>query len=74
MQLAGDVALEAAPDLGFVLALGDPAGDVGRGLRAAARPGLDDGVDGLVQRAVAAAIETVSGVLASIGLIPPRAA
>jgi putative transposase len=44
VELAGDIALEAAPDLPGVLAFGGAPGDVGLGGRAAAHPGRGDGV------------------------------
>jgi hypothetical protein len=50
---------------------------VGAGARAAAHPGDCDGVDGAVQRPVAAAVEPVPDglpLLAGIGLVRPKAA
>src|SRR4051794_32273044 len=60
VELAGDVALEAAPDLLGGLAFGAAAGDVGAGGRAAAHPGGGDGVDCAVECPVAALAEPVA--------------
>ena len=52
VELAGDVALESAPDLLVGLAFGTVAGDVGPGGWAAAHPGGGDGVDRAVGRPI----------------------
>src|SRR5829696_1225153 len=57
VELAGDVALEAAPDLTAGFALGGAAGDVVLGRRAAPHAGHGDGVDRAVQGPVSAAVE-----------------
>src|SRR3974377_2228172 len=64
VELAGDVALEAAADLPGGLSLGGAPGDVGAGPGAAAHPDQRDGVDGAVQGPVAAAVEPVPDGLA----------
>src|SRR4051794_11317428 len=68
VELAGDVPLEAASDLAGGLALGGAPGDVGLGGGAAAHPDHGDGVDGAVERAVAAAVEPVAHGAAAAGL------
>src|SRR6476661_5325811 len=60
VELAGDVALEAAADLAGGLALGGAAGDVGPSPGAVGHAGQGDGVQGAVERAVAAAVEPVA--------------
>ena len=67
VELAGDVALEAAADFRWGLSLGGAPGDVGAGAGAAAHPDQRDGVDGAVQRPVAAAVEPVPDGLAAAG-------
>ena len=67
VELAGDVALEAAADFPRGLSLGGAPGDVGAGAGAAADAGQCDGVDGAVQGAVRAAVEPVPGCLAAAG-------
>jgi hypothetical protein len=77
VEFAGNVSLEAAADFPGGLSLGGAPGDVGAGAGAAAHPGDCDGVDGAVQRPVAAAVEPVPEVwplLAGIGLVPLSAA
>src|SRR5437762_13481696 len=54
VELAGDVALEAAADLPHGLSLGGAPGDVGTGPGAAAHPDQRDGVDRAVKSPVAA--------------------
>jgi hypothetical protein len=68
VELAGDVALEAAPDLLWCLAFGGASGDVGLGGGAAACSGHGDGVDGAVERPVSAAVESVAQGAAAAGL------
>src|SRR5215471_15365306 len=67
VELAGDVALEAAADIPDGLPLGGAPGDVGTGPGGAAHPDQRDGVDGAVQRSVAAAVEPVPDDLAAAG-------
>src|SRR5579859_962326 len=67
VELAGDVALEAAADLPGGLSLGGAPGDVGAGPGAAAHPDQRDGVDGAVQRPVSAAVKPVPDGLAAAG-------
>src|SRR5690348_13724095 len=67
VELAGDVALEAAADFPRGLSFGGAPGDVGAGARAAAHPDQRDGVDSAVERAVAAAVEPVPGGSAAAG-------
>ncbi len=74
VQLAGDVALEAAPDLLGGLALGGAAGDVGAGIRAAAHAGVGDRMNRLVQGAVTAAVEPMPGGASAAGLLGADAA
>jgi hypothetical protein len=57
VELAGDVALEAAADLAWGLAFGGAAVDVGAGSGAVADPGQGDGVDDAVECPVAAGSE-----------------
>src|SRR3954452_24548701 len=56
-EFSGDVALEAAADLGVGLAFGASAGDVGVGAGADAPAGQQDVVQGAVELAVSAAVE-----------------
>jgi hypothetical protein len=60
VELAGDVALEAAPDLAEGFALRGAPGDVGEGPLTAAHPREGDGVHGAVERPVPAAVESVA--------------
>src|SRR6185437_4787427 len=57
VELAGDVALEDAADVAVGFAFGAAAGEVGMGAGAAAHPGERDGVQGVVEVPVAAAVE-----------------
>src|SRR5690242_16738822 len=57
VELAGDVALEAAADFAWGLSFCSASFDVGAGAGAAAGSGQRDGVDGAVQGSVAAAVE-----------------
>src|SRR5438128_2230757 len=61
VDLAGDVALEAADDLFLVQALGAVAVGVGARARAIAQSADGDQVERAVGFAVAAAVESVSG-------------
>jgi hypothetical protein len=56
VELAGDVALEASPDLAVTLAFLDPPLHVGPRGRVMAKPAHDDGVKRPVQLAIAIAI------------------
>jgi general stress protein YciG len=67
VELAGDVALQAADDLSPGSALGCAAGDVGAGALVEPQPGQDDGVEGVVRRPVTAAVEPVAADLAAAG-------
>jgi hypothetical protein len=67
VEFAGNVSLEAAADFPGGLSLGGAPGDVGAGAGAAADPGDRDGVDGAVQRPVAAAVEPVPDGAAAAG-------
>ena len=67
VELAGDVALEAALDLTAGLALGSASGDVLLGCRAAPHAGDGDRVDRAVQGSVAAAVEPVPDCPAAAG-------
>src|SRR6188472_686965 len=67
VKLAGDVALEAAPDLTAGLAFGGASGDVFLGRWAGSDAGQGDGVDCAVQGSVAAAVESVPNRLAAAG-------
>src|SRR5712691_7396605 len=60
VELAGDVALEAADDLAFGEAFGGAAGGVGAGAGAVAESADGDHVQRLVGAAVAAAVESVA--------------
>ena len=68
VELAGDVALEAASDLAEGLALCGAPREVGTGLWAVAHPAGGDGVDGAVEGSVAAAVEAVADGAAAAGL------
>ena len=61
--MAGDVAFEAAACFAGGFALAGAFGDVGAGFGADPGPGDDDGVEGLVELAVAAPVQPVTGVL-----------
>src|SRR5690348_4966379 len=77
VELAGDVALEDAADVAVGFAFGAAAGEVGMGAGAAAHPGERDGVQGVVEVPVAAAVEAVADGFAAAGgdgLTPARAA
>ena len=63
VDLAGDVAFEAALGFSGGFALGGSFGDVGLGVWAVAAAGDGDGVQRAVELAVAAAVEAVAGVL-----------
>src|SRR5882757_2214238 len=60
VELAGDVALQAAPDLASGLALGSAAGNGGPCGGAAAHAGVGDGVNGAVELAVSASVQPVA--------------
>jgi hypothetical protein len=78
VELAGDVTLEAAPDLACGLALRGASCDVGAGLGAAAHPCEGDGVDRAVQCPGSPPRlrrwRTVWPLLACSGLVPASAA
>jgi hypothetical protein len=77
VELAGDVALEAAAGFACCLAFRGAPGDVGAGAGAAADPADRDGADGAVQGPVAAAVEPVPDGAAAAGrnrLVPLSAA
>ncbi len=59
-DLAGDVALEDADDLGFGSAFLEAAGDIGAGAGVGAHAGDDDDPEGAVGLAVAAAVEPLA--------------
>jgi hypothetical protein len=59
VELAGDVALEAADDLGLGLAFGGAALDVGAGALAVAQPTDGDHVQGAVGVAITAVVEAM---------------
>ena len=63
VDLAGDVAFEAALGFSGGFAFGGSFGDVGLGVGAVAAAGDGDGVQCAVELAVAAAVEAVAGVL-----------
>ena len=63
VDLAGDVAFEAALGFSGGFAFGGSFGDVGLGVWAVAAAGDGDGVQRSVELAVAAAVEAVAGVL-----------
>ena len=67
VELAGDVALEDAADVAVGFAFGAAAGEVGMGAGAAAHPGERDGVQGVVEVPVAAAVEAVADGFAAAG-------
>lgn len=67
VDLAGEVALEAAHDLGFGLAFGGAPVDVGPGGFVPVHSGDDGAVEGGVGLAVAAAVEPVTGGLSGGG-------
>jgi len=76
VRLAGDVALEAADDLGLGLAFGGAALGVGAGALAVAQPADGDHVQRAVGVAVAAVVRrwrSVRPVDTGIGLAPQRA-
>ena len=58
-QLPGDDPLEAALDVSRALALGGSAGGVGASLGVITQPDQRDGVQGLVELAVAAAVDSL---------------
>src|ERR1035438_3230647 len=60
VEVAGEVALDAAADLLVGLALGPAALDVGQGRRVIAHTGDGDDVQGAVELAVAEAVEPVA--------------
>jgi len=60
VELAGDVALEAADDLGLGQAFGGATGGVGAGAWVVAQASEDDHVEGVVGGAIAAAVEAVA--------------
>lgn len=60
-ELAGGVALEAAPDLGVGLLLGSPAGEVVAGAVVVEHPPVDDHVQGAVELAVCEPVQPVTG-------------
>src|SRR5712691_7828250 len=60
VELAGDVALEAADDVAFGEAFGGAAGGVGAGSGAVVQPADGDHVQRLVRLAVAATVESVA--------------
>jgi len=60
VELAGDVALEAADDLGLGQAFGGAPGGVGAGAWVVAQASEDDHVEGVVGGAIAAAVEAVA--------------
>src|SRR5512135_1494095 len=61
VDLAGDVALEAAHDFALGLAFGGAAFDVGAGAVAVAQPADCDEMKGAVGLAVAAVVEAMAG-------------
>jgi hypothetical protein len=64
-EVAGEVALEQTGGLAPALPLGDPPGDVRLGCRIVLAAVQDDGVQGAVELAVAAAAESVPRCLAA---------
>ena len=68
VDLAGDVALEAADGFFLGAALGDAAGDVGAGAFVADHAGEHDAPQRRVGLSVAAAVEAVSFVFAAAGI------
>src|SRR6266566_2844900 len=67
VDLAGDVALEAAHDFAFGLAFGGASLRVGSGARAEAQPADSDEMQSTVGLAVAAVVQAVAGRLAGGG-------
>ena len=67
-HLAGDIALQAADDLGLVLALADAAGDVVAGSFIGAHAHDRDSPERGVRLAVAAAVESMPAAFAAAGL------
>ena len=67
VDLAGEVALEAAHDLGFRLAFGGPPCDVGLGGLVPVHSGDDGAMQGCVGLAIPAAVEPVTGGLSGGG-------
>ena len=63
-DFAGDVALEAADDLGFGASLFGASFDVGAGVFVVAEPADHDAVEGRVRGSVTASVEAMSGGLA----------
>src|SRR6516165_10898069 len=68
VDLASDVALEAAHDLSGGLALGGAPDHVGLGARVGGHPGEDDPPEGGVGLPVSAAVEAVAALLAGGGV------
>src|SRR5690242_369289 len=60
VDLAGDIAFEAAEDVSFGQTFGGAAGDVVAGALVVAHADQDDGVQGAVGGAVTAAVEAVA--------------
>jgi len=67
VELAGDIALDAAADFPAGLSLGGAPGNVGPRARATAHPDQRDGMDGPVEGPVPAAVEPVPDGLAAAG-------
>ena len=67
VEASGECAFEGAADVAVGLAFGGASGLVGAGFWVAAHPGDGDGVQGAVEVAVAAAVESVTGALAAAG-------
>ncbi len=67
-KLAGDVPLEAAPDLPIGFPFSTAADHVGLGAGVAAHPDVSDDVNGVVQRPVSAPVEPVALGLSTGGL------
>jgi hypothetical protein len=65
VKLACDVSLEAAPNFAIGFPFSAAAGQVFLGAGVCAHAGVDDGVDGLVEGSVCAAVESVAGGLAA---------
>ena len=68
VDLAGDVALQAADGFPAGLAVGDAPGEVGAGVGIPAQPGEHDGVQGAVGASVTTAVEPATLGLAGGGL------
>jgi hypothetical protein len=68
VQASGECAFERASDIAVGLAVGTASNLVGTGLGMASHPGDGHGVQGTVQRSVAAAIESMAGVEATAHL------